>query len=356
MKRAIFVVLCAVFTATTAFSQGKPIAKFEKMTHDYGQVSEEDGNVSYKFVLTNDGDAPLVISNVTASCGCTTPEWTREPITPKGKGFVTVTYGAKGRPGPISKTVSVYTNQGDAPIVLSIKGNVSPKALTPEEKFPMQIGDMRMKAMLLNYGNLAINAKGTQTLEVYNAGKAPLALKYDKLPKYITIKTEPASIPANTEGKVIVTFDAALAKVYGKCDGSFGIIVNNATATNNKIAYTATIVDDFSKVNAATAPKIGVGTPYFNFGPFATDAKAQTTQVLKLSNSGQSDLLIRKIVCNDPSVTVSIPNPTVKKGEIVDVKVTVQPKKIKDVTNAVLTIITNDPVSSVRELRVTLRP
>ncbi len=359
MKRTVLVILCTVFTITTAFSQGKPIAKFEKTTHDFGQVSEEDGNVTYKFAFTNDGDAPLVVSNVTASCGCTTPDWTKEPIPPKGKGFITVTYGASGRPGPIGKTVSVYTNQGDAPIVLSIKGNVNPKGQTPEQKFPLQIGDMRLRALVLNYGNIAINnSQSTQILEVYNAGKSPLALRYGNLPKYITIKTEPASIPANTEGKLIVTFNAPVAKLYGKYEGSFGVIVNNNTATaNNKITYMAVVTDDFSKVNSATAPKIGVGTGYFNFGPFSdSKAKAPTTQVLKLSNSGQSDLLIRRIVCDNPSVSVSIPKSTVKKGEIVDIKVTVQPKKIKEVTNANLTIVTNDPVSSVRELRVTLRP
>ncbi len=356
MKRTLLVILCAVFVTTAAFAQGKPIAKFEKTTHDFGQVTEDDGNISYKFLLTNDGDAPLVISNVTASCGCTTPDWTKEPIAPKGKGSVTVTYGAKGRPGPIGKTVSVYTNQGDAPIVLSIKGNVNPKPLAPEEKFPLQIGDMRMRAMVVNYGNLAINAQRSQTLDIFNAGKTALTLRYNNLPKYITIKTEPATIPANTEGKLVITFDPAIAKAYGKYEGNIGVIVNNnASVENNKIVYQAVVIDDFANVNNATAPKIGVGTGYFNFGPFS-EKGAKTTQVLKLSNSGQSDLLIRRISCDNPNVTVSIPKSAIKKGEIVDIKVTVQPKKITEVTNATLTIVTNDPVSTVRDLRVTLRP
>jgi len=357
MKRTFLVILCAVFAVTATFAQGKPIVKFEKTTHDFGQVAEEDGKVTYKFAFTNEGDAPLVISQVTASCGCTTPEWTKEPVPPKGKGSISVTYDTNGRPGPIGKTVNVVTNQPDnSTVVLSIKGNVSPKSLTPEQRYPLQNGDLRLKSLVSNYGNVAINAKRQHIIEIYNAGKTPLSLKYTDLPKYMTVKTEPASIPANSAGQLIVTFDAVLAKAYGRYAGYFGVIVNNnTTATNNKIAYSATVIDDFSNVNNATAPKIGIGTAFFNFGPFS-DEKAPKTQILKISNSGQSNLLIRKISCNDPSVTVSIPKTVVKKGEIVDVKVTVQPGKIKEVTNASLTVVTNDPVSTVRDIRVTLRP
>ncbi|GHU88786.1 hypothetical protein FACS1894155_04360 [Bacteroidia bacterium] len=354
MKRITFAILCAIFATSAAFSQGKPVAKFDKTTHDFGQVSENDGDVSCKFFLTNDGDAPLVITNVTASCGCTTPEWTKEPIAPKAKGSVTVTYGAKGRPGPISKTVSVYTNQGDAPIVLSIKGNVNPKPLTPEEKFPQQIGDMRMRDFGLNYGNMPVNTQKTQIIDIYNAGKTALTLKYEKLPQYITVKTEPAVIPANTEGKLVVTFNAAVAKTYGKFTDTFGVIVNNVKPANNRISYIATIIDDFKDVNMATAPKLGTSVSYFNFGPLS-EAGAVTTQSLKISNSGQTDLLIRKVSCNDPNIIITSSKSVVKPGEIVDVKVTVS-KKIKNMTNAVLTIVTNDPVSTVRDLRVTVRP
>ena len=357
MKRTFLVILCAVFAVTATFAQGKPVIKFEKTTHDFGQVSEEDGKVTYKFAFVNEGNAPLVITQVTASCGCTTPEWTKEPVAPRGKGSISVTYTTTGRPGAISRTVTVHTNQSDnSTVVLSIKGNVSAQSLTPEQKYPLQIGDLRLKSLVSNYGNITIKDKRQHILEIYNAGKTPLSLRYTDLPKYITIKTDPASVPANTEAQLIITFDAPLAKSYGKYAGYFGVIANNnTTATNNRIAYSATVIDDFSAVNRATAPKIGIGTAYFNFGPFS-DPKSQKTQILKISNSGQSDLLIRTISCNDPSVTVSIPKTVVKKDEIVDVKVTVQPNKIKEVSNAILTVVTNDPVSTVRDLRVTLRP
>ncbi|MDR1370714.1 MAG: DUF1573 domain-containing protein [Dysgonamonadaceae bacterium] len=354
MKRTILVILCAIFASTVAFAQGKPVAKFEKTTHDYGQVSEEDGNVSYKFVFTNEGDAPLVITNVTASCGCTTPEWTKEPIAPKTKGSVTVTYGAKGRPGPISRTVSVYTNQGDAPIVLSIKGNVSPKPLTPEEKFPVEMGNLRLKDLTLNYGNITIGGQKVQILDVYNAGTTALTLKYEKLPKYITVKTEPASIPAKTEGKLIVIFNSAVAKEYGRFTGSFGLLVNNSKPVSNQLGYTATVLDDLKNTDPATAPKLGMSASFLNFGPMS-EPGAKAVQEIKISNSGKSDLLIRKISSGNPEITASSSKFVVKPGEIVDVKVAVS-KKIKEVTNATLTIITNDPFNTVNDMRVTIRP
>src|SRR3989304_9118658 len=70
--------------------------------HDFGKFKEEDGRQTYEFWVTNVGSDPLVIQNIVASCGCTTPEWTRSPIPAGGKGKVTAIYDPKDRPGPFN--------------------------------------------------------------------------------------------------------------------------------------------------------------------------------------------------------------------------------------------------------------
>lgn len=100
----------------------QPSVNFEKTTHDFGTIPYNgDGNTEFKF--TNNGKAPLILSNCQSSCGCTVPEWPKDPIPPKGTGSIKVKYNTT-RVGPFTKTITVTSNAPDSPTVLTIKGTV----------------------------------------------------------------------------------------------------------------------------------------------------------------------------------------------------------------------------------------
>lgn len=105
-------------------TESNPQIVFDKMIHDFGEIPQGTP-VTTTFTFTNKGKVPLTISNVQASCGCTTPSYTKEPIAPKKKGEVTATYNAAAV-GEFNKTVTVFTNTG-TPITLTLKGKVVPK-------------------------------------------------------------------------------------------------------------------------------------------------------------------------------------------------------------------------------------
>ncbi|MDX9748739.1 MAG: DUF1573 domain-containing protein [Paludibacter sp.] len=125
MKRIVLLLSLAVFAGLLMAQQ--PVLTFDKTTHDFGKIKEENGLASVSFTFTNKGDAPLVINRVQAACGCTTPTWTREPILPGKKGTVTAAYNPQNRPGSFIKTITVYSNAGSNATVLTIKGDVIPK-------------------------------------------------------------------------------------------------------------------------------------------------------------------------------------------------------------------------------------
>lgn len=114
-------------TKSSMQAEGQPVAKFAKTTHDYGRIAEEVGTAACEFEFTNVGDKPLIINRVTASCGCTTPSYTKEPVLPGQKGVVKVAYSTVGRVGSFSKTVKVITNAPEGTYTLVIKGEVLPK-------------------------------------------------------------------------------------------------------------------------------------------------------------------------------------------------------------------------------------
>lgn len=110
--------------------------KFEKETHDYGEV-KNGGNGQCTFAFTNTGSEPLIIQNAKGSCGCTVPSWPKEPLAPGASAEITVKYDTK-RPGAINKSVTITSNATNTPTkVIRIKGNVLPK---PTSGAPVQTG------------------------------------------------------------------------------------------------------------------------------------------------------------------------------------------------------------------------
>jgi hypothetical protein len=109
--------------------------KFKSETHDYGEVPEGP-KAECDFEFKNVGKKPIVISEAHGSCGCTVPEWPKEPILPGKKGKIHVVYNTQGRPGPINKNVTINSNAAQQPLVLTIKGMVkaAPKAAAEPAK------------------------------------------------------------------------------------------------------------------------------------------------------------------------------------------------------------------------------
>lgn len=129
MKQIIFIFMAILLATGMVYAQnnkekGEAVISAEKTSHDFGTIKEADGDVSHTFTIKNAGEAPLVLTRVIASCGCTTPEWTKEPIAPGKTGDIKITYNPKDRPGPFVKTISVYSNGKTGSFILTIRGNV----------------------------------------------------------------------------------------------------------------------------------------------------------------------------------------------------------------------------------------
>lgn len=109
MKKIMLALTLLIAVAATASAQAE--IKFDKLTHNFGTFNEGDPSQKAVFTFTNVGDQPLVINQAVASCGCTVPNYTKQPIAPGQKGQISITYDGKGRfPGHFKKTVTVRTN------------------------------------------------------------------------------------------------------------------------------------------------------------------------------------------------------------------------------------------------------
>ncbi len=97
-----------------------PVMQIDTPTVDLGQITQGD-TIMHVYNFKNTGNMPLVVSNVNASCGCTTPSYSTAPVAPGEKGFITVKFNSKGKEGKLNKTVTAYANTKPADNTVSFK-------------------------------------------------------------------------------------------------------------------------------------------------------------------------------------------------------------------------------------------
>ena len=141
MKKILFgLTMIFSVTAISGFSQvaatyapaAQPTSKadinFTSPVHDFGSIPQ-NVPATYAFTFKNTGTEPLVLTAVQPSCGCTTPEWPKEPIKPGATATIKATYNA-ANPGEFTKTITVVSNAANPNTIITIKGNVKPAAQT----------------------------------------------------------------------------------------------------------------------------------------------------------------------------------------------------------------------------------
>lgn len=100
-----------------------PVIKFEHEVHDFGKIKQGD-KVTYAFDFTNTGKSPLIVTDAVATCGCTRPEWPKEPVKPGDKGTIKVTFNSIGKSGQQDKMITVTANTVPAQSMVHLTGEV----------------------------------------------------------------------------------------------------------------------------------------------------------------------------------------------------------------------------------------
>jgi hypothetical protein len=108
-----------------------PVAQFSTVEHDFGTITEGE-SVEHTYLVKNTGTAPLIIQKAEPSCGCTVPDWSKQPIPPGGNGFVKAKFDSSGKPGIQNKSITVTANTYPVQTVLRFKAMVTPKATDAE--------------------------------------------------------------------------------------------------------------------------------------------------------------------------------------------------------------------------------
>lgn len=352
--RFILLILTVLFAGKHVLSQS-PQAKivFSKLEHNFGTFKEKDGLQSYTFTFENKGNMPLILNNVMASCGCTTPEWTQKPVAPGEKGFIKVSYNPQGRPGRFHKTISVSTNAENAQTILRIEGVVEPRPKTIAELYPRKIGPVRARSNHVNFSRIKQNEVLTDTLEIVNDSGAPVRLGFRSPPAHLRVRAEPLMLKNNEKGRIIITFDAGKVNSYGFVIHRIYMNVNGQSDYNNSIGVTATVEEDFSSLTPAelaNAPVISFNATSHDFGDIKEGDRVEYTFMIQ--NKGKRDLIIREVKTSCGCTVVSPAKKVIGANETAPVKVVFNSTGKRGRQNKAITVITNDPKRPTSILRV----
>ncbi len=355
MKRFLqtMAVFCLVAAVSIGFANAQSKIAFEETQHNFGSFMEAAGVQTTVFKFKNTGTAPLILNNVKASCGCTTPKWTRDPIAPNGSGEITVSYNPANRPGVFTKTVTVTSNAENSTVVLTISGSVEQREKTLAEKYPREIGPLRAETNHISFAQLKQNAVETKELELVNDTENPVKVDLQTVPSHLTVKVEPATIPAKGRGKMIVTYDAKKADTYGFASHRIYLSIDGSKDYKNSVGVSATIEEDFSDLTPAqlaNAPVAKFNALDYDFGDMKQGDKKEYT--FNLTNDGKSDLQIRNVRSSCGCTAVAPSKKVVAPGETVPIKVTFDSRGKRGRQSKSITVITNDPKNPTSTLRI----
>ena len=345
MKRILVVGILMAVCGAGLWAQRQAECRFVETEYDFGRINEDGGTVSHRFLFVNTGLAPLTIQRVTASCGCTTPDWTRETILPNDSGSVTLTFDPLDRPGHFQKSARVELVSEGITLVemLDITGVVEPRAETLENAYPYHFGDVYLRATVVAFDTIVKGDVPERTLEVANATAEPLRIDFDA-PEYVVVDA-PTVLKPNETTYITLKYLSHRNAAWGYARDKVVLRVNGSPVGDMSVQ--AVLVEDFGTLTAAerlTAPIAVLSDKVIDMGELRIGKKHTVT--LTLTNAGIDVLQVRAIVSGSSYLAAEAAKPRVKSGQTTKVKITVDAANLQPYTFVkTLQLITNDPTN-----------
>lgn len=349
MRYLIFIEMLLLF-CTDAYSivlQGKVLLRFDDNTWDVGHVFENEAKRAHTFHFINTHTAPIAIEKVIVTCGCTVPSYSKKPVMPNEKGYITVTFDPKGRANKFSKSLRVICNGGKSVNHLRVTGFVEP-VLEPDADFPYPLAfGISADQLVLSYGTIQQNVT-SKTVEArlynYSMKQAALSYRIENRSGCLNVDIPKVIMPQSV---VIVKATAVAPKgFYGSFNDRIVLYVNGQRTQALEVYSTA--VDDMRGVSILNGPKLKLSAHTFELGKLKPDI--QISRTVRITNQGKSPLAVRKLECEENISTDISKEIILKPGETQDLKFVITPRKGSRL-KADVKLVSNDPKSPVRMIR-----
>jgi len=322
--KLLFLLLASILFSRPSLPQEDNQVTFDKTVHDFGDFRIDDGPRSHTFIMTNNSDKPVVIQTVISSCGCTVPEWTKEPILPGKKGSITVTYSNDQGPYPFDKMLSVYVTGSSNPYVLRVRGVVHQKKFSLEDTHPVVMGPVRLRNKDLELGQIRQGTVKTDSVEIINTGKYPVFLTFSSSHPNLTVSANPSRLNSGEKGVVIYAIDTRKKEDWGNVLYTAQLIINDKKDPLHVLTVKGAVkmnTSGMSRAEKANAPIPQMDRSAHEFKGIKSGSEIAAS--FRLSNKGKTPLVIYKTDTSHPGIRVETAN-EIAPGAEVPVDITIQ--------------------------------
>lgn len=350
--------------------------------HDFGAFDESVGKVTCQFKAVNTGSEPMVIIRATASCGCTRPEYSLDPVAPGDTAVINVAFDPEGRPGRFEKRITVYTNTEPEASRLFITGVVVGSKGTISSRFPNDMGDMSLSTYSALLGTAQKGHVKSVFIDGYNTSTHTITPVFSGLPSWLDVAWMPHEIEPGERASFNFFVQPDKTDLYGVIVDTVSVAANPG-APSFALPVIITLEEDFSRLKSADYAKAPVaklsvaddtaaenatvgsnGTSAFSSNAASGIGSNKVSGIVTrfrddvatvvLTNEGRSPLQIRRAYTMTPGVTVTPARTTLKPGKSTTITIrtatpTVAPAT-KTPSRITVSVITNDPVTPLQTI------
>ncbi|MSP09441.1 MAG: DUF1573 domain-containing protein [Flavobacteriaceae bacterium] len=334
-----------------------PEIQFDHIKHDFGKIEESIHYAIHRFPFHNTGTTPLHIQQVHTSCGCTTPDWTRDSIPPGGKGFIEARFETNNRIGSFQKSITVYSDAVTASLVhLDIEGEVLKPRIDPNAALMPDMGKMSFSAPSFSFLELSDNQQDSQTIRITN--ETPYTANFEpinpsQIPTFIKILSYPTTLEPNEIAYFKIKIDGTKISHYGFGAIELPYTTDNPAALFNSIYVNYVRRQYFPKMNAkqlAKQPKLEIDVTEINWGKKVAGDLLFTD--IHVKNTGKTELKIHDITQDCGCITLKFDKKILAPGESMPIRVFFDTVLKKGNANYNIWIVCNDPVAPERNVPI----
>ena len=344
----------ALFLSVFALGQMDTLLQFNQVEYHVDQLFELDGEVAHVYEFTNRGKSPVQIKGVTTSCGCTSPEYTRDFVAPGNKGMIKVVYNPAGQAGAFSQRITVYHSAGNKPIDLKFSGLVIPGGANQEYKY--NIADLKILSKQLNYGFVLKGTSERMVLPIWNNAEENMIISVTNIPEGFDVLVKPVELQPKQHGMVEVTYHSGLVNEWDFIYHYIALeieYVGSGKHARGLFTATANVQEDFSRMTAEDSAMAPVAFIKELTHQFDTLTSGEVVDCgFELKNNGKRDLIIRKIAPSCGCTVVQPDDSVLKPGQSTTIHATFDSKDQPGKINKGITLVTNDPVNPKQYLRL----
>lgn len=343
--------ICLAFLTLNSFGQGA--IEIETPQIVLNNLMVDDQPQKAIFTVRNSGDQPIILTRVTPMASHIKADWKREPIAPGKKGNITLTYTSSKFPENFNYKILIYSNARNNRAEAELTGNLidNPDKLLLSYKY--DLNGLAFKNPNVNFGKVYTWQKISDTISFINTRKEPVKLSVQYQPAHLQTCFVPEELEPGQKGSVIVTYDAPKKNDYGYNYESIIISINNSRDYKTRLSVSINLQEDFSKLDKkqlARAPIASFKQKDINFGEIKKGEKANCD--FELTNTGKSDLMIRKTKASCGCTAVTLGDKTLSPGQSTTIRATFDSAGKSGRQYKTITVITNDPLDPEIQLNI----